>query len=67
VYKNVALAGLRSPDGDDLGEATYAMLIKPGEEIIAGENEHFRVVDVVPFEEEDESPFVGLLQVENAK
>jgi len=22
------------------------------------------VVDVVPFEEEDESPFVGLLQVE---
>jgi hypothetical protein len=24
----------------------------------------FRVVDVVAFEEEDESPFVGLLQVE---
>jgi hypothetical protein len=23
-----------------------------------------RVIDVVPFEEEDESPFVGLLQVE---
>jgi hypothetical protein len=57
---------LRSPDWDDLGEATYAQLIKPGEEIIAGSNEHFRVVDVVPFEEEDESPFVGLLQVEAA-
>jgi hypothetical protein len=27
---------LHSPDGDDLGEATYAQLIKPGEEIIAG-------------------------------
>jgi len=24
----------------------------------------FRVLDVVPFDEEDESPFVGLLQVE---
>ena len=39
-------------------------MIDRGEEIIAGKNEHFRVVDVVPFEEEDESPFVGLLQVE---
>ena len=57
---------LHSPDGDDLGEATYAMMIKPGEEIIAGSNEHFRVVAVVPFEEQDESPFVGLLQVEAA-
>ncbi len=57
---------LHSPDGDDLGEATYAQMIKPGEEIIAGSNEHFRVVAVVPFEEEDESPFVGLLQVEAA-
>jgi hypothetical protein len=45
-------------------EATYAMMIKPDEEIIAGSNQRFRVVDVVPFEEEDESPFVGLLQVE---
>ena len=25
---------LHSPDGDDLGEATYAMMIKPGEEIL---------------------------------
>jgi hypothetical protein len=55
---------LHSPDGDDLGEATYAMMIHVDEEIIAGSNQRFRVVDVVPFEEEDESPFVGLLQVE---
>jgi hypothetical protein len=27
---------------------------------MAGSNERFRVLDVVPFEEEDESPFVGL-------
>jgi hypothetical protein len=28
--------------------------------------ERLRVLDVVPFEEEDESPFVGLLQVQAA-
>jgi hypothetical protein len=28
--------------------------------------QRFRVLDVVPFEEEDESPFVGLLHVEHA-
>jgi hypothetical protein len=57
---------LQTPDGDDLGEASYAIRMKPGEEIIAGRNEHFRVVAVVLFDEEDESPFVGLLQVETA-
>jgi hypothetical protein len=56
----------RTPDGDDLGEATYAMMIHPDEEIMAGSNQRFRVLDVVPFEEEDKSPFVGLLQVEAA-
>jgi hypothetical protein len=57
---------LRSPDGDDLGEATYAVMIKPGEEIHLGTGQRFRILDVVPFEEEDESPFVGLLKVEAA-
>jgi hypothetical protein len=57
---------LHSPDGDDLGEATYAQMIYPGEEIIADHNKRFRVLDVVPFDGEDESPFVGLLQVEAA-
>jgi hypothetical protein len=57
---------LHSPDGDDLGEATYAQMIKPGEEIHLGAGQRFRVLDVVAFEEEDESPFVGLLQVEVA-
>jgi hypothetical protein len=55
---------LHSADGDDLGGATYAQMIHPDEEIIAGNNQHFRVLDVVPFDEEEESPFVGLLQVE---
>lgn len=42
------------------------MMIKPGEEIIAGNAQRFLVIDVVPFDDEDESPFVGLLQVEAA-
>jgi hypothetical protein len=58
---------LHLEDGSDAGEATYAQTIGVGEEIIAGSNQLFRVLDVVPFgEEEDESPFVGLLQVEAA-
>jgi hypothetical protein len=57
---------LHSPDGDDLGEATYAMMIKQGEEILLGAGKRFRVLDAEPFEEEDESPFGGLLQVEAA-
>ena len=57
---------LHSPESDDLGEATYAQMIHPDEEIIAGNNQRFRVVAVVPFAEEDESPFVGLLQVQAA-
>jgi hypothetical protein len=36
----------------------------PDEEIIAGNNQRFRVLHVGPFDEEDDSPFVGLLQVE---
>jgi hypothetical protein len=56
---------LHSPDGDDLGEATYAVMIKPGEEILFGAGERFRVLDLVPVEQED-SPYVGFLQVEAA-
>jgi len=55
---------LHLADGSDIGEATYAVLIRPGEEILVGNGRRFRVLNVVPFEEEDESPFVGLLQVE---
>jgi len=56
---------LHSPDGDDLGEATYAQMINPGDEIHLGAGRRFRVLDVVPFEDEH-SPVVGLLQVEAA-
>jgi hypothetical protein len=57
---------LYMPDGDELGEATYLQMITAGEEIIGDRNQRFRVVDVVPVDEDDESAFVGLLQVEAA-
>ena len=57
---------LHSLDGDDLGEATYAMMIHAGEEIHGSGGQRLRDVAVVPFEEADESAFVGLLQVEAA-
>ena len=41
------------------------MMIRPGEEILFGNGRRFRVLAVVPFVE-DESPFVGLLQVQAA-
>lgn len=46
-------------------DVTCAAMSYPGEEIIAGDDERFRVVAVVPFEDEH-SPFVGMLQVEAA-
>jgi len=45
---------------------TYAVLVKPGEEILVVNGRRFRVLDVVPFDGEDESPFVGLIKVEAA-
>ena len=56
---------LHFADGSDAGEATYSVMIKPGEEIIVGNGRRLRVLDVVPIEDED-SPLVGLLQVEAA-
>jgi len=56
---------LHLPDGSDVCDATYAVMIYPGEEIIAGDDKRFRVLDLVPLEDEG-SPFVALLQVEAA-
>jgi hypothetical protein len=57
---------LHTADGDDLGEATYPDRVKIGEELFFGGGRRFRVLDVVMFDEEDDSRFVGLLQVEAA-
>jgi hypothetical protein len=42
---------LHSPDGDGLGEATYAMMIHAGEEIHGSDGDRLRVLDVVVFGE----------------
>ncbi len=57
---------LQRADGSDVGEAAYLSRVKVGEELSFGNGRRFRVLNVVPFEEEDESPFVGLLKVEAA-
>jgi hypothetical protein len=44
---------LHLEDGSDAGEATCAVMVKPGEEILVGNGQRFRVLDVVPFEDED--------------
>jgi hypothetical protein len=55
---------LHTVEGDDVGEATYPDMVKVGEQLFFGGGRSFRVLDIVVFDEEDESPFVGLLQVE---
>jgi hypothetical protein len=41
-------------------------MIHRGEEIDVGAGKRLRVLDAVPFDEEDESPFVGLLKAKAA-
>lgn len=56
---------LHLADGSDAGEATYSVMIRPGEEILVGNGRRYRVLDLVPIENE-ELPFAGLLKVEAA-
>jgi hypothetical protein len=51
---------------DAVGSFLYPDRVKVGEELLFGGGRRFRVLDVVIFEEDDESQFVGLLQVEEA-
>jgi hypothetical protein len=46
-------------DGSVVGEATYPQMIKPGEMLFFGGGRRFRVVDVVPFDDDD-ARFTGL-------
>jgi hypothetical protein len=62
---DASLSVVTSPDGDDLGEATYPEQIKVGEELFFGACQRFRVVDLIPFDEED-AALVGMLKVEAA-
>ena len=54
---------VRLPLADDVGEASYAVTIKPDEIIHVTGSGRMRVLDLVPVPEED-SPFTGFLNVE---
>jgi hypothetical protein len=55
-------------DGEDLGEATYSVVIRPGDEVHLNAGERFRVLDVVPLAEDDSrfDEMAGMLKVEAA-
>ena len=55
---------LHLQDGSVVGEATYPDMVKVGKVLFFGGGRRFRVLDVVVFAEDDESPFVGMLRVE---
>jgi hypothetical protein len=50
-------------DGSETGEVQYAVMIQPGETISASDGRKFRVLDVLPTEE-NPSEYMGLLTVE---
>lgn len=52
-------------DGTDVGEAPYAVVIKPDEIIHVAGGGRMRVLDLVPVPEPD-SPLTGFLKVEPA-
>ena len=53
---------LHGPGGDVLGETTCAVLMHAGEEILVGSGRRYRVLDVLPFDDE-ESSLVASLRV----
>jgi hypothetical protein len=53
---------LHLADGSDAGEATYSVMVRPGEEILVGNGRRYLVLDLVPVEDEG-SKYVGFLQV----
>jgi hypothetical protein len=55
---------LYTPDGDEAGEAHYAVRIQPDEMIWTGDGRKLRVPELVP--EDDDSLYTGLLMVEPA-
>ena len=56
---------LHLEDGSDVGEASYPSMVKVGEELFFGGGRRFRVLDVVPIDDED-AKYVGLLRVKVA-
>ena len=55
---------LYTPDGDEAGEAHYAVMIQPDEISWTGERRKLRMLDLVP--DDGDSLYTGLLMVEPA-
>jgi hypothetical protein len=51
------------PDGSEAGDAAYADNVMLGDELMLGPGKFVRVLDVVPIEDVEGSPYVGLLKV----
>ena len=56
---------LHLEDGTELGEAVYIQMVYPGEIIWAAGTQQFRIVALVPTEEDSEI-YTGILMVEAA-
>jgi hypothetical protein len=56
---------LHYEDGSEAGEAMYAVLIAPGEEILTGDGRKLRVLGLV-YTDEDSDKYEALLMVKAA-
>jgi len=52
------------PDGSEAGDAAYADNVNPGEQLMLGPGRFVRVLELVPVDDVDGSPYVALLKVE---
>jgi hypothetical protein len=57
---------LHYEDGSEAGDAAYADSVNPGDELMLAPGRFVRVLEVVPIEDVEGSPHVGLLEVEAA-
>jgi hypothetical protein len=53
-------------DGSELGGGVYADSLNRGELVLTGPAHRYRILEVIPLEDEDDSPYAGLLRVEAA-
>lgn len=51
-------------DGSEAGDAAYADAVNRGDELMLGPGRFVRVLEIVPIEDVEGSPYAGLLKVE---
>jgi hypothetical protein len=55
---------LHYEDGSEAADAAYVDSVNAGDELMLGPGKFVRVLDIVPIEDVEDSPVVGLLKVE---